>query len=116
MGLYLTKIECSNWEIGKNLNCCISSSSQSISLEFLVTEDLRNITGLYTLSFKRGKSITEYVSVKMDFCKALGGLKSNYFLKMASTEIRRASNLPYECPLKEVNKLFKSATLYIFIH
>ncbi|XP_017844862.1 uncharacterized protein LOC108601474 [Drosophila busckii] len=42
-----------------------------------------------------------YASKTIDVCEALNGIQDQYILQMVFMQIRRKSNIPWECPIKE---------------
>ncbi|KAH8413258.1 hypothetical protein KR009_009272 [Drosophila setifemur] len=107
----MTKVECYNHlpEVARNLSCHLNRTSKgfgSFSIQFALTEDVKDATGIYVVSIKRGPSYTNYTAIELDYCQALAALQTHFLLKIVADEIRRTSNFPLKCPFKKNKRYY----------
>ncbi|XP_037722314.1 LOW QUALITY PROTEIN: uncharacterized protein LOC119555158, partial [Drosophila subpulchrella] len=103
-------VKCLNYvpEIIKNVTCHlnqISKTTSALYIEFSLDQDVRDVEGIYVLTMKRGSYLTNFTTLKLDYCQMLSSVESQFLLNMVTTQIRRIGNLPLECPFK-MNKRY----------
>ncbi|XP_017072066.1 uncharacterized protein LOC108108509 [Drosophila eugracilis] len=109
MNAYMTKLECINYlpELITNVSCYLNKTAAqtnkrtaSLYIEFALTQDVRDVEGVYVLTMKRGSHLTNFTTLKLDYCHLLSSVESQFLLRMVTTQVRRVGNLPLECPFK----------------
>jgi len=113
----MTKIECLNYmpELVRNVSCYLNETSHptgSIYAEFILTQDVEDLKGIYILTFKRGSYVTNFTSSHVDYCQMLSSVENHFLFRMVTTQLRETANFPIQCPLKMVintgKKLYKT--------
>nr|NP_001027136.1 uncharacterized protein Dmel_CG33647 [Drosophila melanogaster]AAZ66057.1 uncharacterized protein Dmel_CG33647 [Drosophila melanogaster] len=108
--VFMTKIECLNYmpELVRNVSCYLNETSHptgSIYAEFILTQDVEDLKGIYILTFKRGSYVTNFTSSHVDYCQMLSSVENHFLFRMVTTQLRETANFPIQCPLK-MNKRY----------
>ncbi|EDW99958.1 uncharacterized protein Dyak_GE23190 [Drosophila yakuba] len=103
--VFLTKMECRNYmpELVRNVSCNLNQTSHrtgSIDAEFILTQDVENLKGIFILTLKRGSHGTNFTTLNIDYCQILSSVEKHFIPKMVTTQLRQISNFPLQCPLK----------------
>ncbi|EDW46590.1 uncharacterized protein LOC6618393 [Drosophila sechellia] len=102
--VYMTKIECLNYmpELVRNVSCYLNETHRtgSINAEFILTQDVEDMKGIYILTLKRGSYVTNFTSLHLDYCQMLSSVEKHFILRMVTKQLRETANFPLQCPLK----------------
>ncbi|KAH8312400.1 hypothetical protein KR044_010535, partial [Drosophila immigrans] len=86
------------------VNYWINRTSENISAlyaNYHFTEDVYNLSGTTNLKIKYTDKFIDYITLDLDYCKALQMLHGQYVSRIIASGIRSVSNYPLDCPLKK---------------
>ncbi|KAH8364337.1 hypothetical protein KR084_006104 [Drosophila pseudotakahashii] len=111
MDIYLTHVECINHipDILYNISCRLNRTAEKttfLNIEFVLGKDIEYAAGSYVLTMEQGSYSRNFTTMEINYCQLLSSVESQFFLRMAMSEIRRLGNLPLECPLKMNKRYF----------
>ncbi|KAH8415108.1 hypothetical protein KR215_003650, partial [Drosophila sulfurigaster] len=79
-----------------------SSNTSAVYADVKFSEEVLNFTGTFSLRLKYTEKYINYITLNLDYCKALQLLYKDFITKIVVDGLRAVSNYPLDCPLIKV--------------
>ncbi|XP_018783691.1 PREDICTED: uncharacterized protein LOC108965605 [Bactrocera latifrons] len=105
--LQFKRVVCRNYNnaVVESINCSLTKHDITkqlvLNFEFRLRKPITDLVVNYKLLLNRSGIITKFHQMEADFCNFFDNRFDFFVVRMIAQEIRRSSNIPFECPLKK---------------